>query len=77
MTADGARTKQATRLSGRAVAEEHLRGGDPVLGRVIDDVIREAGGVRPMLPPDPARPPDPDKVEVGVAVHLALIIKCG
>ena len=75
MTADGARTKQATRLSGRAVAEEH--GADPVLGRVIDDVIREAGGVRPMLPPDPARPPDPDKVVVGVAVHLALIIKCG
>jgi hypothetical protein len=53
MTADGARTKQATRLSGRAVAEEH--GADPVLGRVIDDVIREAGGVRPIRRGRPTR----------------------
>jgi len=53
MTADGAGTKRATRLSGRAVAEEH--GADPVLGRVIDDVIREAGGVRPIRRGRPTR----------------------
>jgi DNA-3-methyladenine glycosylase II len=47
-------------MNGQRTPEEHLRRADPVLGAVIDDVIREAGGVRPMLPPDPAAPRDPD-----------------
>jgi DNA-3-methyladenine glycosylase II len=40
--------------------EEHLRGADPVLAVVMDEVAREAGGVGPTLPPDPARPLAPD-----------------
>jgi DNA-3-methyladenine glycosylase II len=40
--------------------EGHLRRADPVLGAVIDEVVREAGGVRPTLPPDPALPANPD-----------------
>ncbi|GEC03237.1 hypothetical protein SSP24_08920 [Streptomyces spinoverrucosus] len=39
--------------------EEHLRRADPVLGTVIDAVMREGGG-RPRLPPDPSLPPDPN-----------------
>jgi DNA-3-methyladenine glycosylase II len=40
--------------------EEHLRRADPVLGGVIDEVLREAGGAGPALPPDAAGPRDPD-----------------
>jgi DNA-3-methyladenine glycosylase II len=39
-------------------AEEHLRAADPVLGAIIDAVIRE--GDPPALPPDPSRPRDPN-----------------
>ena len=40
--------------------EEHLRRADPILAAVIDEVVAEAGGVRPMLPPDPEAPRGPD-----------------
>ena len=40
--------------------EGHLRRADPVLGAVIDEVVRVAGGVRPTVPPDPALPANPD-----------------
>ena len=39
-------------------AEDHLRGADPMLGTVIDEVLRK-GGIRPSLPPDPGLSTDP------------------
>jgi DNA-3-methyladenine glycosylase II len=38
--------------------DEDLRRADPVLGAVIDAVVRE-GGIRPTLPPHPALSNDP------------------
>jgi DNA-3-methyladenine glycosylase II len=40
--------------------EHHLRRADPVLGAIIDRVVRENGGTRLTLPPDPTAPPDPN-----------------
>jgi DNA-3-methyladenine glycosylase II len=37
-----------------------LRRADPVLARVMDEVVRAGGGVPPEFPPDPALPPDPN-----------------
>jgi DNA-3-methyladenine glycosylase II len=51
--------ERATRRRTRT-PEDHLRHADPVLGAVIDEVLRAAGGVRPTLPPDPALPGNPD-----------------
>jgi DNA-3-methyladenine glycosylase II len=42
-----------------ATPEEHLRRADPVLATVMDEVVRDGGGVGPTLPPDPP-PPDPN-----------------
>jgi DNA-3-methyladenine glycosylase II len=39
--------------------EEHLRRADPVLGAVIDEVVRE-GSARPTLQPDQSPPSDPN-----------------
>jgi DNA-3-methyladenine glycosylase II len=39
--------------------EDDLRRADPVLGAVVDDVVRQ-GGTRPALPPDPALSNDPN-----------------
>jgi DNA-3-methyladenine glycosylase II len=39
--------------------EAYLRHADPVLGAVIEEIIREDGGARPTLTPDPTLPPDP------------------
>jgi DNA-3-methyladenine glycosylase II len=47
------------RQSARA-PEEHLRRADPVLGAIIDGVVREGGGTRLTLPSDPTLPPDPN-----------------
>jgi DNA-3-methyladenine glycosylase II len=49
-----------SRMEGPSAPEEHLRRADPILGAVMDEVVRVAGGVRPMLPPDPAAPGDAD-----------------
>jgi DNA-3-methyladenine glycosylase II len=38
--------------------EEHLRRADPVLGAIIDGVMRDSGA-RLTLQPDPSTPPDP------------------
>jgi DNA-3-methyladenine glycosylase II len=43
-----------------ATPEEHLRRVDPVLATVMDEVVRDGGGVGPTLPPDPPPPPDPN-----------------
>jgi DNA-3-methyladenine glycosylase II len=43
-----------------ATAEEHLRRADPVLAKVMDEVVRDGGGVAPKFPPDSALPPDPN-----------------
>jgi DNA-3-methyladenine glycosylase II len=41
--------------------EAHLRRADPVLGAIVDRVVREDGDARPMLRPDPRLPPDPNR----------------
>lgn len=45
---------------GATTPENHLRRADPVLGAIIDRVVRENGGTRLTLPPDPPAPPDPN-----------------
>jgi DNA-3-methyladenine glycosylase II len=40
--------------------EEHLRRGDPILGAIIDAVVRERRGTGLAWPPDPAMPPEPN-----------------
>lgn len=47
-------------MNGARPREDQLRQADPVLGSVIDEVLRESGGVRPMLPPEPGTAVDPD-----------------
>jgi DNA-3-methyladenine glycosylase II len=42
-----------------ATAEEHLRHADPVLAKVMDEVVRD-GGAAPTLPPESTLPPDPN-----------------
>jgi DNA-3-methyladenine glycosylase II len=43
-----------------ATPEKHLRRADPVLATVMDEVVRDGGGVGPALSPDPAGPSDPN-----------------
>lgn len=53
--------------------EEHLRQADPVLGSIIDDVVRANGG--PLtVEPDPALTPDPNLPSEHFAVLLRAIV---
>lgn len=53
--------------------EEHLRQADPVLGSIIDDVVRANGG--PLtVEPDPALRPDPNLPSEHFAVLLRAIV---
>ena len=53
--------------------EEQLRRADPVLGAIIDDVVRTNGG--PLtVEPDPALPPDPNLPSEHFAVLVRAIV---
>lgn len=71
----------ANRAYGRRVPQQstsspdlYLSRADPVLAGVIDQVVREADGVRPTLTPDPAVPPDPYLPTDGYGVLVRAIV---
>jgi DNA-3-methyladenine glycosylase II len=65
--------ERMTRQSART-PEEHLRRADPVLGAIMDGVVREDGGARPTLPPDPSLPPDPNMPTDSYGVLVRAIV---
>ena len=67
-------SERVTRPRGRTTTEDHLRRADPVLGALIDDVLRESGCIRPKLPPDPARAVNPDIPAECVSVLVRAIV---
>jgi DNA-3-methyladenine glycosylase II len=54
--------------------EEHLRNADPVLGAIMDEIVREDGDARPMLVPDPTLPSDPNMPTDSYGVLVRAIV---
>jgi DNA-3-methyladenine glycosylase II len=60
-------------MADRDTPEAHLRRADPVLGAIIDDILR-ANGAPLTVAPDPAMPPDPNMPTDHYAVLVRAIV---